>query len=399
MKDLDRRLWIIFVIQVTEILGFSLILPFLPFYAQEYGASPLVIGLILTVFSLFQFVSAPILGSLSDSYGRRPMLMLSQLSTFVSFVVLGFANSLLWIFISRAIDGLLGSNLTTAQAYISDITQEKDRNRAFNLSSIAFSVGFLIGPAIGGYLSRFGYAVPALVAAGIALISIALTYFYLPETVKDKKRTPFEISELKIFNLSKFTQYLKIEELKIVLWQFFLFSLAHVVWTSNFALYGDRKFGMTADTIGFMLAYVGFINIILRAGVVPKLLDKYSDRSLNIMGIFLIIIGLVIPPFLTVSWSFLIVITILSLGIGISRPVLNGIISKVAPKNEQGAVMGVANSLGSMAQIVGPVFGGWLLSVSFPDSLMLVAAVIMAISLVLVLQEPAKKTDSLGSPR
>ena len=271
------RSWIIFVIQVTEILGFSLILPFLPFYAQEYGASPLVIGLILTVFSLFQFVSAPILGSLSDSYGRRPMLMLSQLSTFVSFVVLGFANSLLWIFISRAIDGLLGSNLTTAQAYISDITQEKDRNRAFNLSSIAFSVGFLIGPAIGGYLSRFGYAVPALVAAGIALISIALTYFYLPETVKDKKRTPFEISELKIFNLSKFTQYLKIEELKIVLWQFFLFSLAHVVWTSNFALYGDRKFGMTADTIGFMLAYVGFINIILRAGVVPKLLDKYSE--------------------------------------------------------------------------------------------------------------------------
>ncbi|MFH2118223.1 MAG: MFS transporter, partial [Candidatus Paceibacterota bacterium] len=174
-KDFDRRLGIIFAIQVTEVLGFSLILPFLPFYALEYGATPFTVGMILTVFSLFQFISAPIMGSLSDTYGRRPLLLLSQFSTFVGFLVLGFANTLWLIFLSRAIDGLLGSNFTIAQAYISDITSTKNRSKAFGLSGAAFGFGFLIGPAIGGYLSRFGYSVPAYLAAGISLLSILLT--------------------------------------------------------------------------------------------------------------------------------------------------------------------------------------------------------------------------------
>ena len=157
MNFYDKRFITIFVIQITEVLGFSLILPFLPYYATNLGASPFKVSLILSTFSLFQFFSAPIMGRLSDSYGRRPLLIISQLSTFISFLVLGFSNSLFWIFTSRIIDGLLGSNFSIAQAYLSDISAEEDRSKVFGYSGVAFGLGFLVGPAIGGFLSQFGY--------------------------------------------------------------------------------------------------------------------------------------------------------------------------------------------------------------------------------------------------
>mgnify|MGYP000595605339 FL=1 len=180
---LDRKLLIILLIQITEVLGFSLILPFLPFYAQSLGASPLMVSLILSLFSLLQFISAPILGRLSDVFGRKPLLIASQVSTFISFLVLGRATTLGMIFLSRAIDGALGSNYTIAQAYISDISSKKDRSKAFGISGMAFGFGFLIGPAIGGYLSRFGFSVPAFVAAGIALVTIVLIGMLKPEVI------------------------------------------------------------------------------------------------------------------------------------------------------------------------------------------------------------------------
>ncbi|OGJ37820.1 MAG: hypothetical protein A2383_01900 [Candidatus Pacebacteria bacterium RIFOXYB1_FULL_39_46] len=391
-KNFDQRLGIVFAIQITEVLGFSLILPFLPFYALEYGASPFTVGMILTVFSLFQFISSPIMGSLSDGYGRRPLLLLSQFSTFISFLVLGFANSLWLIFLSRIIDGLLGSNFTIAQAYISDITSKKNRSKAFGLSSAAFGFGFLIGPAIGGYLSRFGYSVPAFLAAGISLLSILLTYFYLPETIKNKKdRRNFSFSEIKIIDLSRFKKYFNKPQVSFVLWQFFLFSLAHIVWTSSFAVYGNLKFGLTAETVGFLLAYIGLLSVILRSLVIPKLIDYFKERSLTILGMSVIILGLLLAPFFHTLSPFFIVITLFAFGTGISRPLLMGAISRSAPDNEQGAVMGVANSLSSLTQIIGPVWGGLLLSLLFPDSVLLTGAGIMTIGLILVLKQPIEK--------
>ena len=397
MKNLDRRFGIIFLIQITEVLGFSLILPFLPFYAQEYGATPFMIGLILTVFSLFQFISAPIMGNLSDVYGRRPLLMLSQFSTFIGFGVLGFANNLLMIFLSRIIDGLLGSNFTIAQAYISDITSPKNRSKAFGLSSSAFGIGFLIGPAIGGYLSQFGYSVPAFLAAGISLVSILLTYFYLPETIKNKKdRRTFSFSEIKIFNLTKLKKYFRHPITGSFLSQFFFYSLAHVIWSSNFAIYGDKKLGLTADKVGFILAYIGLLSVVLRSLVIPKLVDRFAERSLTIFGMSIIILGLVIAPFFHSLSPFFIIITLFAFGSGINRPLLMGAISRSAPVNQQGSVMGLANSLNSIAQIIGPVFGGFLLSVFFPDSIMLTGASIMAIGLILLLKQPLNKTHNLN---
>jgi DHA1 family tetracycline resistance protein-like MFS transporter len=389
MKKTDKRLAIIFIIQITEVLGFSLILPFLPFYAQTYGASPFTIGLILTFFSLFQFLSSPIMGKLSDSYGRRPLLLLSQLSTAISFLVLALSNSLWMIFLSRAIDGILGSNFTIAQAYISDITEPKDRSKAFGLSGAAFGIGFLIGPAIGGYLSQFSYAIPALVAAIVSFISIIFTYFYLPETVT-KSTEKFSFKQVKILDATPFKKYLSNKNIGSSLIQFFLYSLAHVTWTTNFAVYGEMKLGLNAQITGYILAYIGLISIILRMRIIPKLIDLYSEEKLIFLGMVSIIFGLIMAPFFHSIAPFFALMTFFSFGTGISRPLLTGAISNKASANEQGAVMGVANSLGSLSQIVGPILGGLLLSTAYPETMLYASAGVMLVGLIIFLKQPVQ---------
>lgn len=383
---MDRRLAIVFLIQVTEVLGFSLILPFLPFYAQQYGASPFVIGLILTCFSFFQFLSSPIMGKLSDSYGRRPLLIISQLSTTLSFVVLGLSNSLWMIFLSRAIDGILGSNHTIAQAYIGDITTSKNRSKAFGISGASFGIGFLIGPAIGGYLSQFSYALPAFLAAGVSVLSIVLTYFFLPETVT-KTKEKFSLRKVKILDKTPFKKYLFAGKTSQGLWQYFTYLLAHAVWTTTFAVYGEMKLGFTAEITGYLLAYIGLITIILRMKVIPKLIDRWAEERLIFVGMSSVIFGLILVPLFDTLPPVLGLMTFFSLGTGITRPLLLGSISRKTSEKEQGAVMGIASSLASLSQIFGPIVGGLLLSTKYPESLLFTSAGIAIVGLIMFLRQ------------
>jgi len=378
---------IIFVILVTEVLGFSLILPYLPFYAQKFGANPLQIGLIATLFSLFQFISAPIMGRLSDKYGRRPFLIFSQMSTFLSFVVLGLANSLPLIYLSRMIDGLLGSNYTIAQAYLADISTKKDRSKVFGISGMAFGFGFLVGPAIGGWLSQFGFSLPAFISAGISLITILTTYFFLPETVKKTRK---KIS-LKIIDLKSFEEYFTNPQTNTRLWQFFFYILAQVTWSSNFALYAQRQLNIQPQQIGFFMAYVGLISIILRGGLLGKLIDRFGEKRLEIIGgifMFMAFLGVI---FIRQPVLFALVGTFLAVGNGLLRPILTGTVSRSVSDDKQGALMGVLNSLGSIAQIVGPLIGGTVLHYFSASTLGIISCTIISFSLLLNLKED--KTD------
>jgi MFS transporter, DHA1 family, tetracycline resistance protein len=377
---LDRKLLIILLIQITEVLGFSLILPFLPFYAQSLGASPLMVSLILSLFSLLQFISAPILGRLSDVFGRKPLLIASQVSTFISFLVLGRATTLGMIFLSRAIDGALGSNYTIAQAYISDISSKKDRSKAFGISGMAFGFGFLIGPAIGGYLSRFGFSVPAFVAAGIALVTIVLTALYLPETVKREK----ELEKIKIIDLKVFSKYLTNNKTVRPLMILLTYSLTHVIWSSNFALYFDKKIGFTATEVGWILAYVGLISIFIRGFLLGRLVDLWGEVKAKKMGMVSIFVGLIGMMIVPSVWWILPIITLFAFGSGLVRPLMMGAVSKSASESEQGAVMGVANSIGSVAQIVGPVAGGYLLTHFFPESVLLLSLGVISLGMLII---------------
>jgi DHA1 family tetracycline resistance protein-like MFS transporter len=384
----NRQYAIIFVILVTEVLGFSLILPFLPFYAQEFGASPLVIGLILTSFSFFQFLSAPIMGRLSDHYGRRPMLILSQLSTFVSFIILGFANSLWMIFLSRIVDGLIGSNYTIAQAYLSDISSKRDRTKVFGLSGAAFGVGFLIGPGIGGFLSQFGFSIPAFLAAGVSGITILITSLFLPETVQRKKGLKFNG---KIFHFGDFKKFFSSPKLSPKLWQWSTFILAHVIWVSVFALFAERQLGFDAIDVGYYLTYIGFISIILRGFALPKMIDRFGEHKLQYVGFISVVFAMFLSAFIT-NWQMaLVVATLFPFGSGLLRPLLLGDISRGVSSKKQGSVMGIANSLGSIAQIIGPLIGGFMINYFFPGSIGLLGALIVSVGLLLMIKEDIKK--------
>jgi len=389
--DFRREYLVIFLILVTEVLGFSLILPFLPLYAQDLGASPIVIGLIFTSFSFFQLFSAPIMGRLSDHYGRRPLLIISQISTFVGFVVLGFANTLALIFLSRIIDGMFGSNFTIAQAYLSDISSKKDRSKVFGIIGAAFGVGFLIGPGIGGYLAEISYSLPSFAAAGVSVLTIFLTLIFLPETVARKKEGEIKI---KIIDLDQFRRFFSSSIISSKLMTFFTFILAHMIFVSMMALYSEKQLGLGTAGIGMILTYIGLNAIILRGFLLPKLIDICGERKLQFISVISLIIGLTLTAFVTELWMFIISITLFSFGAGTARPILTGEISRQVSEDEQGAILGVSDSLGSFAQILGPLIGGFMINYFFPGSLPLLAAGVMAVGLLMMIRN-GRKVENL----
>jgi MFS family permease len=377
----------ILIVMITEVLGFSLILPFLPLYAQDFGASPLVIGLLLTTFSLFQFISAPIMGRLSDHYGRKPLLMISQFSTFIGFLILGFANSLWMLFLSRIVDGLFGSNFTIAQAYLSDTSSKKDRSKAFGISGVAFGFGFLVGPGIGGFLSQFSFQLPSLLAAFVSFVTLLIIFFFLPETVKKKKSIKLDT---KIFNFDDFKKFFSNPKLSSKLWTFFTYVFSFSILVSTLALFAQQQLGFNAADIGYILTYIGFLNIIIRGVLLSKLISIIGEHKLQYMGIVLIIIGMIGTAFIFDWITTIIVMTLFAFGSGVSRPLMMGNISRDVSSKKQGSVLGVTNSLVSISNIIGPLVGGFMLNYFFPGSLGLISASIIFIGLLIMIKKGVK---------
>ncbi|KUK79517.1 MAG: Permease of the major facilitator superfamily [Microgenomates bacterium 39_7] len=389
---LTRQHFIVFLILITEVLGFSLVLPFLPIFAQDMGASAFVVGLLLTTFSLFQFISAPIAGSLSDRYGRKPMLIISQIATLVSFLVLGFADSLWMLFLSRAVDGLFGSNATIAKAYLSDITPDKDRSKVFGISGVAFAIGFMIGPMIGGTIAQTDYSLPSFIAAGITLISIVLTILALPETVKNPKSILGRLQKktrikIKLLNTKQIIHYFNNKAVNQQLIEFSMYTLSMAIFNSNFAIFARQKFNATTQQIGFSMTVIGATSILFRGYLLPKLIDHFQERHLERVGVSLMIVGLIVGIVADSYTQLLVMITIFATGAGMNYPLMMGDISRSVDKNEQGAIIGVANSLDSMSHIVGPLLGGYLLSSTFPESMLLATIASMSICLYLIFRE------------
>src|SRR3989344_1426322 len=385
----DRRYATIFLIMVTEVLGFSLILPFLPFYVEELGATPLTYGLILASFSLLQFISAPIMGRLSDHYGRRPMLIFSQMSTCLSFIILAFADNIWLVFLSRIVDGMLGSNFTIAQAYISDISSKKDRSKAFGVGGIAFGAGFLIGPAIGGTLAGISHSIPSFLAAGASFMTILMTMFLLPETVKKKKNISFRIREA--FHFRDYKKYFSMPKISGRLWQYFSFALTHTMYVTSFAFFVERVLNFNSSNVGFLLTYVGFVSIIFRGTLLSRLIDRFGEKKLRYAGVILILLAMLNMIFLRQWWLFLVTMTLFSVGAGMAMPLLAGSVSRAVSPKEQGAIMGLVGSMMSISQIIGPLIGNALIHYFFPGSLGIAAAVTISVAFMLMLREDSKK--------
>src|SRR5437867_10377983 len=245
-------LFSIFLIVLVDILGLTIILPLLPFYAESMGATPSTVGLLVSAYAICQLLAGPPLGQLSDRVGRRPVLLVSQMGTFIGFLILASARALWMVFLARIIDGLTAGNLTVAQAYISDVTAPENRAKAFGIIGVAFGLGFLVGPAVSGYLAQFGNTYPILAAAALSLTSILATYFLLPGVSTHVRPAHEQAPKWRAYR-----DAFRDTQLGPMLWQFFAFTFAFSMFISGFALFAERRFVYNAAPFGAKeVAYV-----------------------------------------------------------------------------------------------------------------------------------------------
>ncbi len=350
-------LLVIFITVFIDLVGFGIVIPVLPYYAEgtRFGATPREVGLLFASYSVMQLVFAPVLGRLSDKYGRRPILLISLLGTGLGFLILGFASTLWMLFLGRIIDGISGGNISTAQAYIADVTTKENRAKGMGLIGAAFGLGFVFGPAIGGILSRWGISVPFLFAGGLALANAILLYFTLPETVTADH--PARVSAARGRGWKQLLEALGQRQLAFVLTIYFLSIVAFSIMTASFSLFMMFRLGYDPWHSGWIFAFVGVVSAIIQGGLIGILVKRFGEPALVIAGGFLFSISLFVSPFVTAAMGVLGILSVgalSSIGNALTAPSLTSLASKSASAAEQGSVLGVTQSVASVARAVGP---------------------------------------------
>ena len=356
----NKPLFSIFLVVFVDMLGFGLILPLLPYYAETFGASDTVIGLLVASYAAAQLIGAPILGRMSDRFGRRPILLISLIGTLIGFLLLGFANTLWLLFAARILDGLTGGNISVAQAYISDVTDAKNRAKGLGMIGAAFGLGFIIGPASGGLLSQWGYAVPAFAASGLVIVNLLMVALWLPESLSPDKRETAQ-KKRPIVTASALIASLKRPFTGPLLITRFFFGLAFSTFQTIFALYALRRFNLGATETGFILTYVGVLAAVVQGGLVGRLSQRYRDDilitvSVGIMALSLL--GWALAPSVTV---LLIILAPIAFSGGVLNTVLSSALTKAVTQQEVGGILGFSASIESATRVIAPTLGGILL--------------------------------------
>jgi DHA1 family tetracycline resistance protein-like MFS transporter len=345
-----RPLLIIFLTIFVNLVGFGIIIPLLPFYAETFGASPIVIGLLFAVFSLCQLAAAPALGDLSDRYGRRPILIFSLAGTVVSFVMLAVAHSIVMLFAARIVDGLSGGNISTARAYVADVTAPKDRAKAYGLIGAAFGLGFILGPALSGILSRISYTAPIWAAAAITLVATVMAWLWLPETVHRANAgtgNPF----------SYVPELWRRPLVRRILLVDFVYWLSFAIFQTTFALFAARRFGFDVPKTGYFFAAFGILGAVVQGGLIRPIVRQLGDKRTLLLGLGFGAAGCLAVAAAHTVTMFALALVPLALGIGFGHPTMSSLVSLVARGDEQGRVQGAAGAVESLGRTIGPVWG------------------------------------------
>lgn len=377
---MSRALILILVFVFIDVLGFSLILPLLPYYAADFNATTFMVGLLLSANALTQMIGAPILGRLSDRFGRKPLLIASISGTVLSFLILGWAQSLAVLFLSRILDGLLGGNVSLAQAYITDSTTRENRATGLGLIGAAFGVGFIFGPALGGFLSAGGnYALPAFAAAGLAALNLVGVLIWLPESLPPEKRTAENDKTRPKFSLGALIKALRRPCVGPLLSVVLIYGLAWTMFETMFSLFTQQKLGFTAQATSYVLTYVGVVVVLVQGGGIRWLSKKFSDKQLIFSGALLLIAGLLGWAFSPGLVALLIALLPLALASGMLRVSTNSALTKSVVQSEVGGILGLSASMNSLTRVVSPLIGSFLLAEISPAAPGVVGALLMIV--------------------
>lgn len=357
MNQREAKLGFIFVTLLLDILGLGLIIPVLPkliesFTNNNVESASTVYGIMIAVYALMQFVFAPVLGSLSDQYGRRPVILISLLGAGLDYLLLAFAPNLAWLFVGRVIAGITAANITTASAYIVDVSAPEDRAKNFGILGVAFGLGFIIGPAIGGLLGDVGLRVPFLVVAGVTLLNWLYGYFVLPESLKPENRRPFSWQRANpIGSLSGLGRYPIALALASTI---VLASLAQNALQSTWVLYTGFRYDWGPRDVGLSLAVVGLSAAIVQGGLIGKIVAFFGDRKSLLIGLAVSVVTFVLYGLAPLGWMLYIIPFLGAFG-SISGPSAQSIITQNVADNEQGAIQGALTSLNSLTGVIGPL--------------------------------------------
>ncbi len=398
---------ILFLIVFIDLIGFGIIIPLLPFYAEFFQATPEMVGLVMATYSFTQFLAAPFWGRLSDRIGRRPVLLVSLAGAVASYVWLGFAESLWMLFAARAAGGAMAGNISAAFAYVADITTRENRARGMGMIGAAFGLGFIAGPAIGGILAgsdpvNADFQSPAFAAAALSAAALILAFGILKESLSLEIRQELA-QQPPQKRLSLFREALKRPHLGLLLTLTFLSTFVFAGLESTFAMWSRRQFGWGPEQNGYLFAFVGLLSALIQGGLIRRLARRFGEAGLIIQGSLALAIGIAMIPFCSNIMMLVIAMSIAGYGFSITSPALNSLISLQAGDDEMGGIMGVTRSASTIARFIGPAWAGLLFGVLGRDWPYFGGALIMLIVLILGAKtlkplSDSKKSQETGMP-
>lgn len=357
MKN-KSSLALIFLTVFIDLLGFGILIPILPAFAKKVLlVDETAIGIVIAIYSFTQFLFNPLLGRLSDKYGRKPIIVICLLINAVGYIIFSFTASFIVLLLSRIVAGVGGSSIAVAQAYIADVTTKENRSRGMGLIGSAFGLGFVFGPLIGGLLSSYGYMITGFASAGFSLLAFILTWIFLPES--NLNRNAAGTSERKFFDVQAFVNVFSKPDRAILITLFFVltFSVANIYGT--YALLGIQVYGFTDLENGYMFGILGLASAIVQGGLIGRVNKLLSKKNILRIGSFLGAVALALIPFGGNFLGLALITILLVLGTGIFQPTVLSLISEVTPDDEQGVTLGVNQSVSAMARVFGPLWGGF----------------------------------------
>ncbi|QJW48646.1 MFS transporter [bacterium BFN5] len=345
-----RAMAVLFITLFLVMIGFGIVIPILPFLVISQQGTPATLGLLMATYSVMQFFFAPLWGRLSDRIGRRPILLLGLTGYGLSFILFGLATKLWMLFAARILAGVISSaTLPTAMAYIADITGPDNRAKGMGLMGAAMGLGMIVGPALGGWLGYYGFAVPFFVAAALALVNAGVTYFLLPESMQQSRKTVKKVPlRLNLFHDVRFVLY----SLS------FIASFAVALFESTFTLFSADKLGFGPKEMGMVFTVLGVFTVVTQAGVVNKAVKRFGDIAVIIAGLIIASVGFALIITATDMLMLLLFTSFFSIGSSLLRPGISTLISKSAEPHEQGEAVGIMQSFDSLGRILGPATGG-----------------------------------------